>query len=152
VIQEGLAFVREGVALHAAAGAAWSIPSSLGMAAELTEGDEGLALVDDALARVERTGVRWFVAELHRIRGELLAAGGDTAGAEAQLTEAIGIARDQGAKHWELRAATSLARLWRDQGRCMEARDLLAPVYGWFIEGLGTPDLKEAKALLNHLE
>jgi class 3 adenylate cyclase/predicted ATPase len=152
VIQEGLAFVREGVALHAAAGAAWSIPSSLGMAAELAEADEGLALVDGALVQVECTGVRWFVAELHRIRGVLLAAGGDTAGAEAQLTEAIGIARDQGAKHWELRAATSLARLWRDQGRCMEARDLLAPVYGWFIEGLGTPDLKEAKALLNHLE
>jgi predicted ATPase len=71
---------------------------------------------------------------------------------EACFQRAIAVAQEQGAKHWELRAATSLAQLRRDQGRCTEARALLAPVYGWFIEGLGTPDLRKAKALLNQLE
>jgi predicted ATPase len=71
--------------------------------------------------------------------------------AEAQFQQAIEIARSQSAKFWELRAATSLARLWRDQGKNAEARDLLAPVYGWFSEGFDLPDLKEAKALLEEL-
>jgi predicted ATPase len=108
-------------------------------------------LVNEASARLEHIGVRFFDAEVCRVRGALLADGGKVAAAEAQFTKAIDIARRQGAKLWELRAATGLARLWRDQGRCMEARDLLAPVYGWFIEGLDTPDLQKAKALLNHL-
>jgi predicted ATPase len=151
MVREGVALVREGVALHAAAGAAWSIPSSLGWAAELAKADEGLALVDDALARVERIGVRWFECELNRIRGALLAEEGDVATAEAQFIKAIGIARSQGARHWELRAATSLARLWGDQGRHAEARDLLAPVYGWFSQGSDILDLRKAKALLDQL-
>jgi predicted ATPase len=72
-------------------------------------------------------------------------------GAESAFTQAIGEARRQGSRFYELRAATSLARLWRDQGRGAEARDLLAPIYGWFTEGFDTPDLKEAKALLDEL-
>jgi predicted ATPase len=97
--------------------------------------------------------VRWFEAELHRIRGELLrtAHPGATAEAEADFHRAITVARRQDAKLWELRAATSLARLWRDRGKRDEARALVAPVYGWFTEGFDTPDLKEAKALLDEL-
>jgi len=149
--QKGVALVREGSDCYTNIGA-WYKPSFLGMAAELAGGDEGLALVNDALARVECTGVRWFEPELHRIRGALLADRGDAAGAETQFTKAIGIAQGEEAKHWELRAATGLAQLWRDQGRCTEARDLLAPVYGWFTEGLATPDLRKAKALLDQME
>jgi predicted ATPase len=151
-LQEGIALVREGTACHDAGLASWSMPLSLGMAAELAEGNEALslvALVDDEITRVERTGLRWLEPELRRIRGMLLAVSGDTAGAEAQFTEAISIARIQGARHWELRAATSLARLWYDQGRSSKALNLLASVYGWFNEGLGTPDLMRAKALLD---
>jgi predicted ATPase len=81
----------------------------------------------------------------------VLVAMGDRTGAEASYHETIAIAQEQSAKLWELRAAASLARLWRDRGRLAEARDLLAPVYGWFTEGFGTPDLKEAKALLDEL-
>lgn len=148
---EGLALVREGAARHAAAGAAWSIPFFLGMAAGLAGGDEGLALLEDALARVERTGERWFEAELHRIRGKLLADRRDVANAEAEYAQALSVARSHGAKHWELRAATSLARLWRNQGRAADARALLAPLYASFVEGFGVPDLMEAKALLDEL-
>jgi predicted ATPase len=107
--------------------------------------------VEDASARSERTGVRFFDAEICRVRGALLVDEGDVAAAEVQFVKAIDIARGQGAKHWELRATTSLAQLWRDQGRCTEARDLLAPVYGWFVEGLDIPDLRRAKTLLNQL-
>jgi predicted ATPase len=94
---------------------------------------------------------RWFLAETLRIAGEALLAMGDRANAEAGYLEAIAIARRQGAKLWELRAATSLARLWRDQGKSSEARDLLAPVYDWFTEGFGTPVLQEAQALREEL-
>ena len=107
--------------------------------------------MEDVSARFERTGTRLFDAEVHRVRGALLADMGDVAGAEAQFTEAIRVARDQGARHWELRAATSYAQLLRDQGRVGEARDLLAPVYGWCTEGFGTKDLREARALLDEL-
>ena len=86
---------------------------------------------------------------MYRVRGELLRAGHDPIAAERCFSRAIGIARQQSAKSWELRAATSLARLWRDQGKRVEARDLLAPVYGWFTEGFETADLRDAKALLD---
>jgi predicted ATPase len=82
----------------------------------------------------------------------LLLQQGHSKAAEELYRKALSIAREQEAKLWELRAATSLARLRRDQGRCAEAHDLLAPIYGWFTEGLGTPDLKEAKALLEALD
>ena len=113
--------------------------------------EEGLTLLDDALQIVEKTGERWFAAELNRQKGELLLRQGHTEGAGALYRKALSIARRQEAKLWELRAAVSLARLRRGQGRHAEARDLLAPIYGWFTEGFDTPDLKEAKALLDEL-
>jgi predicted ATPase len=113
----------------------------------------GLSLLADALEGVERTGVRWVEAELHRLRGELSLAlpEPDQSVAEACFRQALAVAQEQQAKLWELRAATSLARLGRDQRRRNEAHDLLAPIYGWFTEGFDTADLKDAKALLDEL-
>jgi predicted ATPase len=113
--------------------------------------EEALAMLDDALQIVERTRPRWFEGELNRHKGRLLLRQGHTEAAEELYCKALTIAEEQEAKLWELRAAASLARLRRDQGRRTEARDLLAPVYGWFTEGFDTPDLKEAKALLDEL-
>ena len=108
--------------------------------------------MNDALQIVERTRERLLEAELNRHKGQLVLRQGHTAAAEELYRKALGIAEEQEAKLWKLRAAVSLARLRRDQGRRAEAHDLLAPVYGWFTEGFGTPDLKEAKALLNELQ
>jgi len=96
---------------------------------------------------------RWWEAEAHRVAGEiaLRSAEPDAARAQTYFESALETARTQQAKSWELRAAMSLARLWRDQGKVSEARELLAPVYGWFTEGFDTRDLKEAKALLDEL-
>jgi len=101
----------------------------------------------------DRTGERWFEAELHRLQGEWLVAHRreEQQRAEASFHRAVDVARRQNAKMFGLRASTGLARLWRDQGKRTEARDLLAPIYGWFAEGFDTPDLKEAKALLEEL-
>jgi predicted ATPase len=107
--------------------------------------------LDDALQLAERTGERWFAAELNRHKGQLLLRQGHSEAAEELYRKALSIAEEQGAKLWELRAAASLARLRRDQGRRAEARGLLAPVYGWFTEGFDTPVLKEAKLLLEEL-
>jgi predicted ATPase len=93
-----------------------------------------------------------LAAELNRHKGRLLLRQGHAEAAEELYRKALGIAEEQGAKLWELRAAASLALLRRDQGRPAEGRDFLAPVYGWFTEGFDTPDLKEAKALLGELE
>src|SRR5271167_3916415 len=97
------------------------------------------------------TGARFYHAELFRLKGELLLKRAEPNLAEASFHEAIRVASTQHAKLLELRASTSLARLWLDQGKRDEARDLLAPVYGWFTEGFDTLDLKEAKALLDEL-
>jgi tetratricopeptide (TPR) repeat protein len=105
----------------------------------------------EALRVAEETQVRWFQAETLRLRGDVLLAMADPAAAEASYHEAIAVARQQVAKLWEVRATMSLGRLWRDQGMRAEARELLAPVYGWFTEGFGTPVLQEAKALLDEL-
>ncbi len=112
---------------------------------------EGLAAIDEALARSERTEARWCLAELLRIKAELTLAGGLTAtnAAEDHFHRALDCARRQGALSWELRAATSLARLWQDRGRAKAAHALLAPIYGRFTEGFATADLKAAKALLD---
>jgi predicted ATPase len=107
--------------------------------------------VDAALQIVERTEERWFAAELQPHKGQLLLAQGHCDAAEQLYRKALTIAREQEAKLWELRAAASLARPRRDQGRRPEACDLLAPVYGWFTEGFDTPDLERAKALLDEL-
>jgi predicted ATPase len=111
-----------------------------------------LVLVDEALQIGGRTGERWVEAELYRHKGQLLLRQEHGKAAEELYCKALGIAAEQEAKLWELRAAASLARLRRDQGRRADARDLLAPVYGWFTEGFGTPDLGEAKALLEELD
>jgi predicted ATPase len=113
--------------------------------------EEAVTLSDGALQTVERTGERWLEAELYRHKGQLLLRQGHSEAAEELYCRALRIAAEQEAKLWELRAAASLARLRRDQGREAEARDLLVPVYGWFTEGFDTPDLKEAKALLDEL-
>ncbi len=107
----------------------------------------------EALAALEATKERLFEAEVNRIAGEvaLMSPQPDVAKAEAYFERALTVARQQQATSWELRAAMSLARLWRDQGKRDEARELLAPVYGWFTEGFDTLDLKEAKALLQEL-
>src|SRR5271166_5166303 len=123
--------------------------------AEAEEGDfeGGLATLETAFATSERTGQPWFDAEAHRTALEIamLSPEGNLWKAQAHFERALEIARAQQAHLWELRAATSLARLWRDQGRRTEARDLLAPVYCWFTEGFDTPDLNEARALLDEL-
>jgi predicted ATPase len=112
-----------------------------------------MPLLVDALARVEHTGERWYEAEVHRLRGELLLCTPDREEGEAEacFQRAIKVAQEQGAKLWELRAAMSLARNWRNQGRCADARGLLAPVYAWFSEGFDIADLQEAKAFLDQL-
>jgi hypothetical protein len=109
--------------------------------------------IDEAKAVIERTKEMWFEANVHRIAGEvaLMSSQPDIAKAEAYFERALAVARQQQAKSWELRASMSLARLWRSQGKVQQARELLAPVYGWFTEGFDTRDLKEAKALLEEL-
>jgi predicted ATPase len=152
---EGVALMREELARLRANGDEDFLPYSLLLLAE-AHGELGqtamaLGLADEALARVERTDERLFEAELHRLKGELMLLKPGADQAEAYLRRAIDIARAQDAKLWELRAATSLARLWAEQGRHADAYYLLAPVYGWFTEGFDTPDLKDAKALLDKL-
>ena len=115
------------------------------------QAEAALHLLSEALAAVEDMDERMFEAELHRIIGDVLLSVQRQGEAEVEFTRAIAIARQQQAKSWELRAAMSLARLWRDQGKPQQARELLAPVYGWFTEGFDTLDLKEAKALLDEL-
>ena len=110
-----------------------------------------LAHFAEARHLADETGARWFQAETLRLTGEVLLATDDPAAAEASYREAIAIAQRQSAKLWELRAAMSLARLWREQGKRADAHDLLAPVYGWFAEGSDTPALQEAQALLDEL-
>jgi predicted ATPase len=102
---------------------------------------------------IERTKETWFEANVHRIAGELalMSSQPDMAKAETYFERALEVARQQQAKSWELRAAMSMARLWRDQGKREEARELLAPVYGWFTEGFDTRDLQDAKKLLDEL-
>jgi predicted ATPase len=113
--------------------------------------EEGLGTVNQALLGVEETEERLWEAELHRLRGELWLMRGETAEAEAALRKAIDVARRQQAKSWELRATVSLCRLLQKQGKGEEARQLLAEVYAWFTEGLDTPDLQEARELLQEL-
>jgi predicted ATPase len=120
---------------------------------ELGQFDEAWSYIGEAITMVETTKETWYEADVHRIAGEitLMSPKQDIAKAEACFERALAVARGQQAKSFELRAAMSMARLWRDQGKRDEARELLAPVYGWFTEGFDTLDLKEAKALLDQL-
>jgi class 3 adenylate cyclase/predicted ATPase len=121
--------------------------------AELGQPDDARRCIDDAIDKVERSKEKWCEAEVHRIAGEvaLKSSSPDMEKAEEHFDRAIAVARQQQTKSWELRAVMSTARLWRDQGKLQQARELLAPVYGWFTEGFDTLDLKDAKALLNEL-
>ena len=153
--QEGLALQIKAMATCRAAGALLASSMYLAMLAEsygaAGDPDAGMLQLDEAKRHMDATRERWCEADVHRVRGRLLVAGGDLTAAEASFQQAIAIARRQNAKLWELRTATSLACLWRDQGKRTEAHDLLAPIYGWFTEGFETPVLQDAKALLDQL-
>jgi predicted ATPase len=132
-------------------------PGFLGLLAELQLGiknsREALDVLDQALARVNQLQERWFEAHLLQLKGQALLVLSPEHAAEAETCyqQALAVARKQGARLWELRAAVSLARLWAGQGEQRKAHDLLAPIYGWFTEGFETVDLIEAKALLDEL-
>jgi hypothetical protein len=119
--------------------------------AKIERFDDAWRSIGEALRMIEATRERWCEAEVNRMAGEIAGKETDVAKAERYFEHALAVACQQQAKSWELRAAMSMARLWRDQGKREEARDLLAPVYGWFTEGFDTLDLKEAKALLDEL-
>jgi predicted ATPase len=154
---EAIDAITSGLADFRATGSTVFLPLILsypaGAHAGLGQFDEAWRWIGEALTRVESTKERWEEAEIHRVAGEIALRSPvpDAARAESYFAAALAIARHQQAKSWELRAATSYARLMRDQGRAREARDLLAPVYGWFTEGFGTKDLKDARALLDEL-
>jgi predicted ATPase len=155
--QEGIAQIEQGLRAHRATGAEMSRPYFLALLAEahgtIGEPEAGLAVLTEALTLVGTTGERWYEAELYRLKGELLMqrSSDNRAEAETCFHHALEIARNQQAKSFELRAATSLARLWQQQGKRQEAHDLLASVYNWFTEGFDTADLKDAKTLLDEL-
>jgi len=153
--QEGLTLITKGLSMVRATGSVLGTPWMLTRLAEahrrLGQPGEGLNCLAEAAQIIENTDERRDEAELHRVRGDLVNATGDQATVEQSFHQALAVAQRQSAKLFELRAATSLARLWRDQGKPTEARDLLAPIYNWFTEGFDTPVLKKAKALLHQL-
>jgi predicted ATPase len=149
--------ITSGITAYRSTGATvwtpWHLSNLASAHAKLGQFDDAWRCIGEAMTTVETTNERWFEADIHRIAGEiaLMSPEPDAAKAEAYFDHALAVARKQQAKSWELRAAMSMARLWRDQGKREEARDLLAPVCGWFTEGFDTLDLKEAKALLDEL-
>jgi predicted ATPase len=156
--ERGIAQLRQGLAAKEAIGVQQHTPGFLGLLAELQLGiknsREALDVLDEALARVNQLQERWFEAHLLRLKGQALLVLSPEHAAEAETCyqQALAVARKQGARLWELRAAVSLARLWAGQGEQGKAHDLLAPIYGWFTEGFDTADLKDAKALLDELQ
>ena len=151
--EEGIAEICRGLAEYSAMGAEMWAPYFQGLLAEgqgwAGRAAAGLDLASEAVDQAGRMEIHWIEADLHRLRGELLLAlpEPERSEAEACFLRALAVARAQGARLWELRAATSLARLWRDQGRGGEAREPLARAYGWFTEGFGMLDLRAARAL-----
>jgi predicted ATPase len=151
----GIDAIHQGLQGWAASGSALIRPYYLALLAEAEARrgriEEALRVIAEAIETAQATGERWYEAELHRLRAALLLQGGDseTAEAEAGLRRALALARKQGARALELRAALSLAVLWSGQGRRFEAIELLAPVYGGFTEGFDTADLRRARALLD---
>jgi predicted ATPase len=154
-LSRGLLFLVDGLAAYRATGAALQVPTFLAELAnayrEVGRPGEGVKHLDEAARQIERTRERWAEAHILRVRAEVLLALGDNVAAEHYCRQAIDVARRQNAKLWELRAATSLARLWRNGGRRSEAHSLLAPIYAWFTEGFDTPDLREARKMLEEL-
>jgi hypothetical protein len=156
-VVDGMALLERGLAVWQESGGRTGNPYFRSVLAEgmaqLGDLEGALVLIDEIIAQIERPGreERHYYAEALRIKGWLLALKGDPDGAERAFVASLDWARQQQAKSWELRTATSYARLMRDRGRACEARDLLAPVYNWFTEGFNTKDLKDAKALLDDL-
>jgi predicted ATPase len=156
-VSEGIEMITSGIAAYRLTGSRVYLPifwSHLSSAyAQLGQFDDAWRCIGEAMTAVEITKERWYEAEVNRIAGEiaLLSPEPDVAKAEAYFARALAVAQKQEAKSWELRAAMSMARLWRDQGKPQRARELLAPIYGWFTEGFDTRDLKEAKTLLDGL-
>jgi predicted ATPase len=154
---EGIEQMSQGLRALRATGAELLRPYWLALLAEaygtMRQPAAGLTVLAEALTLVDTTGQQWYEAELHRLKGVLLLQQSldNQAEAESSFHHALDIARTQQAKSFELRAATSLSRLWQQQGKRQEAHALLAPVYGWFTEGFDTADLKGAKALLETL-
>jgi class 3 adenylate cyclase/predicted ATPase len=153
--EEGIPLLLEGLDARRAMGAKLVMPFYLMTLAEVygmaAQPEKGLNRLAEAAMLLETTQERWAEAEVHRLRGTLLLSMREPAEAEESLNRALAVARRQGAKFWELRAAVDLAQLRRDQSKHTEARDLLAPIYGWFTEGFDTPVLQDAKALLDQL-
>jgi predicted ATPase len=154
--QEGVALLKQGLTELRPIGCAINMPMLFTWLAEahtaLGQFAEARNYLAEAARIIEATGERVSEAELlHRVPGALLNAAGDQSGAEQNYRQAIVVAERQSAKLFQLRASTSLARLWREQGKRTEARDLLGPIYNWFTEGFDAPDLKDAKALLAEL-
>jgi class 3 adenylate cyclase/predicted ATPase len=154
-VAAGISLLRSGTAAYRATGAEAYLPYFfllLAGACEIArQVEEAVAMLDQALEVVERTGQRWLAAELHRLKGKLLLRQGHPEAAEQFYRTALSIAQEQEARLWELRAAVGLAALLRNHGRRFAAHALLAPVYGWFTEGFGSRDLKDAKELLDEL-
>ena len=154
---DAVQMITSGLAAFRLTGSTWGVPTFLtylaGVYAELGHLDDARRSIDEAITAIETTKETWRAVETHCAAGqiELVSPEPNAAKAEAYFQRALAVARQQRAKSWELRAAMSMARLWRDQGKRDEARNLLAPVYGWFTEGFDTLDLKEAKDLLNDL-
>jgi predicted ATPase len=150
--------ITSGVNLHRSTGAKnLLLPTYLSYLArayaELSQFDDAWRCIGEVMIVIKECGETWFEAEANHIAGEIALKSPKpyTEKAESYFDRALVVARAQQAKSWELRAAMRMARLWRDQGKRDEARDLLAPVFGWFTEGFDTLDLKEAKALLDEL-
>jgi predicted ATPase len=156
--QEGIEQINQGMMDYSATGAEMLRPYFLVLLAEaygiIGQSETSLAVLAEALTLADTTGERWYEPELYRLKGELLLQqhADNQAEAEDCFHKAISIARSQQAKSFELRTATSLARLWQQQGKRQAARDLLAPVYSWFTEGFDTADLQDTRALLQALE
>jgi predicted ATPase len=154
---DAIEMLISGITAYRATGAVLYMPLYLPhlarVHAELGQFEEAWRCIGEAMTAVETTKEKWCDAEIHRTAGEieLMSAEPDAAKAEAHFERAVAVARKQKARSRELRAATSMARLWREQGKRQQARELLAPIYGWFSEGFDTRDLKEAKALLDEL-
>jgi predicted ATPase len=154
--EEGITQLHQGLAAFRAAGAEISRSRDLGLLAEaygeVGQTEEGLTVLAEALAMVDKTRERYWEAELYRLKGALLLRRGSPAEeVEACFRQALTVTQHQQAKSLELRAAVSLARLWQSQGKRAEAYELLAPIYGWFTEGFDTADLQDAGALLDAL-
>ena len=153
--EEGIRLAKQGLAERGALGTMLIQSYYLALLAQANAADgrskEALDFIAQAFRHMDRSGEVWIEPDLHRIKGDLLSQVGDEQGAEQSFLEALRIARQRNTKAYELRAVKSLAKLWQQQARVQEARELLTPIYNWFTEGLDTLDLKQAKSLLEEL-